>query len=288
MHKIKLRCERDITLEELLDENNISRKLRRNLKAKGQIKKDDKVLYMSYKLKEGDIVTLYVDEDNSDIVPVEMPLNIAYEDDDIIVIDKAYNLSVMSTMNMNEICLINGLQHYLLNKGISSKVHIINRLDRLTTGLMLVTKNRFSASILSDSLKKTLKRKYYAIVEGILDKKEEKITLPIAKESTMSVRRVVRNDGKEAITNYKVIKEFSNYSLLEIELLTGRTHQIRVTFSFIGHPLVGDKMYNNEFSEDELMLHSHYLEFVTPKTNKQIILDTNIPERFIYFINKNS
>ena len=85
---------------------------------------------MSYKLKEGDIVTLYVDEDNSDIMPVEMPLNIAYEDDDILVIDKAYGLSVMSTLNMNEICLINGIQHYLINKGISSKVHVINRLDR--------------------------------------------------------------------------------------------------------------------------------------------------------------
>ena len=286
MHKIKLRCDRDITLEELLDENNISRKLRRSLKAKGQIKKDDKVLYMSYKLKEGDIVTLYVEEDNSDIMPVEMPLNIAYEDDDVLVIDKDYNLSVMSTLNMNEICLINGIQHYLINKGISSKVHVINRLDRLTTGLMLVTKNRYSASILSDSLKKTLKRRYYAIVEGILDKKEGTITLPIAKESTMSVRRVVRNDGKEAITNYKVVKEFSNYSLLDIELFTGRTHQIRVTFSYIGHPLVGDKMYNNEFSTDELMLHSHYLEFVRPKNNELIKLETNIPNRFIDFINK--
>ena len=287
MHKIKLRCERDITLEELLDENNISRKLRRSLKAKGQIKKDDKVLYMSYKLKEGDIVTLYVDEDNSDIMPVEMPLNIAYEDDDILVIDKAYGLSVMSTLNMNEICLINGIQHYLINKGISSKVHVINRLDRLTTGLMLVTLNRYSASILSDSLKKTLKRRYYAIVEGIFDKKEGTITLPIAKESTMSVRRVVRNDGKEAITNYKVVKEFGNYSLLDIELLTGRTHQIRVTFAYIGHPLVGDKMYNNEFSEDELMLHSHYLEFVRPKNNELIQLETNLPQRFIDFIGKN-
>ena len=287
MHKIKLRCDRDITLEQLLDENNISRKLRRSLKAKGQIKKDDKVLYMSYKLKEGDIVTLYVDENNSDIMPVEMPLNIAYEDDDILVIDKAYGLSVMSTLNMNEICLINGIQHYLINKGISSKVHVINRLDRLTTGLMLVTLNRYSASILSDSLKKTLKRRYYAIVEGIFDKKEGTITLPIAKESTMSVRRVVRNDGKEAITNYKVVKEFGNYSLLDIELLTGRTHQIRVTFAYIGHPLVGDKMYNNEFSEDELMLHSHYLEFVRPKNNELIQLETNLPQRFIDFIGKN-
>lgn len=287
MHKIKLYCEKDITLKDLLDENNISRKLRRSLKAKGQIKKDNKVLYMSSLLKKGDIVTLYVDEDNSDIKPVEMPLNIKYESDDIMVIDKDYGISVMSTMNMNEICLINGVQDYLLKKGISSKVHLINRLDRLTTGLMLLTKNRFSASLMSDSLKKTLKRKYYAIVDGILDEKEGEIILPIVKESSMTVRRVVRNDGKESITRYKVIKEFDNASLLDIELLTGRTHQIRVTFSYIHHPLIGDKMYNYNPRYDELLLHSHYIEFIEPKTNELIKIETGIPERFNKFIKEN-
>ncbi|MCR5741332.1 MAG: RluA family pseudouridine synthase [Gammaproteobacteria bacterium] len=287
MHKIKLYCEKDITLKDLLDENNISRKLRRSLKAKGQIKKDNKVLYLSSLLKKGDIVTLYVDEDNSDIKPVEMPLNIKYESDDIMVIDKDYGISVMSTMNMNEICLINGVQDYLLKKGISSKVHLINRLDRLTTGLMLLTKNRFSASLMSDSLKKTLKRKYYAIVDGILDEKEGEIILPIVKESSMTVRRVVRNDGKESITRYKVIKEFDNASLLDIELLTGRTHQIRVTFSYIHHPLIGDKMYNYNPRYDELLLHSHYIEFIEPKTNELIKIETGIPERFNKFIKEN-
>jgi 23S rRNA pseudouridine1911/1915/1917 synthase len=286
MHKIKLRAEREMTLQELLDENKVSRKLRRSLKAKGQIKKDDKVLHMSSIIKEGDIVTLYVDEELSDIKPVEMPLKIAYEDDDVLVIDKDYGVSVMSTMNMNEICLINGIQHYLENMGIMSKVHVVNRLDRKTTGLMVVSKNRFSASLLSDSLKKTLKRKYYAIIYGHLEKKEDTITLSIAKESTMTVRRVVRNDGKEAITKYKVIKEYDNYSLLDIELLTGRTHQIRVTFSFLGHPLVGDEMYIGNPDKEELMLHSHYLEFIHPKTNEEIKLETGIPDRFTHFINK--
>ena len=285
MNKIKLRCEVDgQTLEELLDENNISRKLRRSLKAKGAIKKDDKVLYMSYKLKKGDIVTLYSDEDNSDIMPVEMPIKVMYEDENILVIDKDYNISCMSTMNRNEICLINGIQHYLLNKGIKSKVHLINRLDRLTTGLMLTSLNRYSASMMSDSLKETLIRKYYAIVHGHLTEKEGTIELKIAKENTMTVRRVIRNDGKIAITKYKVVKEFGDYSLLEIELLTGRTHQIRVTFSYIGHPLVGDKMYNYNAGDNELMLHSHYIEFINPKTNELIKLDTGLPDRFKEFI----
>lgn len=286
MKKIKIRASRDTTLEELLIENNISRKLRRSLKAQGAIKKDSKVLYMSYPLKEGDIVTLYLPDGESDIEPVEMPLNIVYEDDELIVLDKSNDISCMSTINMNEITLLNGLAYYFKKNNINTKVHMVNRLDRLTSGLMVVGKDRFSTSLLSSSLKQTLIRKYYAIVYGILDKKEDTITLKIAKENAMSVRRVVRNDGKEAITKYKVIKEFDNYSLLEIELLTGRTHQIRVTFAFLGYPLVGDKSYSIYEDIESLMLHSHYLEFVHPKTNELLKFDTLMPLRFKEFIER--
>ncbi len=284
MKKIKIRADRDISLENLLIENNISRKLRS--KAQGRIKKDSKVLYMSYMLKEGDIVTLYLEETKSDIEPIEMPLNIIYEDDELLVLDKPNNISCMSTLNMNEITLLNGLEYYFEKNNINDKVHMVNRLDRLTSGLMIVGKDRFSTSLLSLSLKKTLKRKYYAIVYGKFDKKEDEITLKIAKENEMSVRRVVRNDGKDAITRYKVIKEFSNYSLLEIELLTGRTHQIRVTFSFLGHPLVGDKSYSIYEDNEELMLHSYYLEFAHPKDNKIYNFDTGLPKRFKEFIER--
>lgn len=287
MKKVKIRASRDITLEDLLIENNISRKLRRSLKAQGRIKKDSKVLYMSYPLKEGDIVTLYLEDTKSDIEPVEMPLDIIFEDDELLVLNKPNNISCMSTLNMNEITLLNGLEYYFEKNNINDKVHMVNRLDRLTSGLMIVGKDRFSTSLLSSSLKKTLKRKYYAIVYGILDKKEDEITLKIAKENEMSVRRVVRNDGKEAITRYKVIKEFNNYSLLEIELLTGRTHQIRVTFSFLGHPLVGDKSYSIYEDKECLMLHSYYLEFIHPKDNKLYTFKTELPERFKDFINRN-
>lgn len=287
MYKIKLRCNRDMTVQELLDENHISRKLRRSLKASSNIKKDDKVLYMAKMMKKGDIITLYVQEPESDINPIEMPLNIVFEDDEVIVIDKPYGLSVMSTLNMHEITLLNGLSFYLKKNEISSKVHVVNRLDKKTTGLMAIAKDRLSASLLSDSLKDTLIRKYYAIVRGILPKKEDIITLNIAKENNISVRRVIRNDGKVSITSYKVIQEFQDYSLLEIELKTGRTHQIRVVFNFLGHPLVGDFFYSGILDNEELMLHSHYLEFVSPLTQEKIVLDTKIPERFKIFIQKN-
>lgn len=289
MKRVKYRAPRDMTVLELLEENGISRKIIKSLKAKGNIKKDEKIIYLSKMLDEGDFITLIFDDQESDMTPVDIPIKFAYKDDDMMVIDKQYGLSVMSTINLHEDTLLNALQYYLLSNNINSKIHIVNRLDRNTTGLMVVAFNRLAASFLNLSLKDTLKRRYYAIVKGILDKKEDTIINKIAKESEMTVRRCVRNDGKEAITKYKVVKEFGNYSLLDIELLTGRTHQIRVTFSSIDHPLVGDDLYDPEYREgEEMMLHSHYIEFLRPSDKKHMEIEIGISERQKEFIERNS
>ncbi len=290
MKKIKIRAGREMTVNELLIENNISSKIIKSLKAKGNILKDNKIIFLKETLKEGDFVTLIFPDEKSDMKPVKMDINIVYKDDNILIIDKAYGLSVMSTLNLNEDTLLNGIQAYLLENGLDSKIHIINRLDRNTTGLMVVALNRFSASMLSLSLKEDLKRRYYAIVKGRLNKKEGTIYNRIAKESNMTVRRCVRNDGKEAITKYKVVQEFDNYSLLDIELLTGRTHQIRVTFSEIGHPLYGDEMYDKDYVDGELMmLHSHYIEFINPSTKELQVIDiglSKLQKEFIESLSK--
>lgn len=284
MKKIEFVAKREMMVYELLKENNISTKLIKSMKAKGNILKDGKIIFLKEQIQEGDIITCFIEEEYSDIEPIEMPIEIAYEDEDLIVVNKQYGLPVMSTMNMHEITLLNGLSFYFQHKGIESKIHVVNRLDRNTTGLMIVSKNRYSAEALNRGLKDTLKRRYYAIVEGILSEKEGKIIVNIEKESEMTIRRVVRDSGKEAITTYKVIKEFSNYSLLDIELLTGRTHQIRVTFSYLGHPLVGEDFYKEDLDGYDLMLHSYYLEFVHPGTNDKEVLITELPIRFVNFI----
>ena len=289
MKRVKFRANRDMTVEELLKENGISRKIIKSLKAKGNIRKDEKIIYLSKMIDEGDFITLIFDDQESSMTPVDIPIKIAYKDDDMMVIDKDYGLSVMSTINLHEDTLLNALQYYLIKNNINSKIHIVNRLDRNTTGLMVVAFNRLAASFLNSSLKDTLKRRYYAIVKGILDEKEGIIKNKIVKESEMTVRRCVRNDGKDAITKYKVVKEFKNYSLLDIELLTGRTHQIRVTFSTLGYPLVGDDFYDPDYKDgEELMLHSHYIEFIRPSDKKYIELDTGISDRLQHFIDINS
>jgi len=276
-----------MTVEEVLKENGISRKIIKSLKAKGHILKDEKIIYLSKELKMNDFITLIFESQESTMDAVDMNIKVEYIDDDVLVIDKAYGVSSMSTMNLREDTLVNGIQYYLKENNIDAKVHMVNRLDRNTTGLMVVALNRLSASNLNASLKDTLKRKYYAIVKGILDEKEGRIINRIAKESNMTVRRCVRNDGKDAITNYKVVKEFNGYSLLDIELETGRTHQIRVTFAELNHPLVGDDFYDPDYIEgEELMLHSHYLEFIHPSTKKKIVLETGICDRQNKFIEK--
>lgn len=285
MKELKFRASRDMTVLELLNENNISSKIIKSLKAKGNILKDGKIIFLKESIKEGDFITLVFPDEKSDMNPVKMDIDVVYKDDNIMIINKAYGLSVMSTMNLKEDTLLNGIQAYLLENGLDSKIHIINRLDRNTTGLMAIALNRYSASMLSLDLKNNLKRKYYAIVKGILDQKEGTIINRIAKESNMTVRRCVRNDGKEAITNYKVVKEFNNYSLLDIELLTGRTHQIRVTFNEIGHPLVGDEMYDKDYiDKEEMMLHSHYIEFINPQTKEKQIIDIGLSKKQKDFI----
>lgn len=280
MKRIKFRATRDgMSVLEVLEENGLSHKIIKSLKAKGNIRKDEKIIYLKKELKENDFITLIFDDEESKIYPKDMNINIVYEDNEMLVINKDYGISVMSTMALKEDTLLNGIMYYLKENNIESKVHIINRLDRYTTGLMVVALNRFSASNLSLSLKNSLRRKYYAIVKGILDKKEDTISLKIAKESLISTRRCVRNDGKESITKYKVIKEIGNYSILDIELLTGRTHQIRVVFSFLNHPLLGDDLYDKDYNGEELMLHSYYLEFIHPIKKEKIVLDIGLSDR---------
>ncbi len=285
MKKVKFRAEKPMTVEELLVKNGISSKIIKSLKHKGNIQKDGKVIFLKKELDTNDFVTLIFDDEKSNMEAVEMPLSIKYQDDDMMVIDKQYGISVMSTINLHEITLLNGIQYYLNENNIASKIHVVNRLDRNTTGLMVIALNRVACSNLNSQLKDTLKRRYYAIIKGKLDIKEGTIVNKIAKESNMTVRRCVRNDGKEAITTYKVVKEFGDYSLLDIELLTGRTHQIRVTFANLLHPLVGDELYDPEYKDgDELMLHSHYLEFIRPKDSKHMVLETGMSDRQIEFI----
>jgi len=170
------------------------------------------------------------------------------------------------------------LGYYESNK-IPYTVHVVTRLDRDTSGLLLVAKHRYSHSLLAKAQKLgKIKRTYKAIVEGNLEKVQGTIDLPIGRKQGSIIEREVNESGKRAITKYKTIKKFSSHSFIEVELETGRTHQIRVHFSHIGHPLVGDDLYGgNRMNIDRQALHCYKLRFEHPFTKETIELESKLP-----------
>ncbi|HPW53683.1 MAG TPA: RluA family pseudouridine synthase [Erysipelotrichaceae bacterium] len=251
------------------------------------------IQFTDYILKESDVVEISLTEENdySQIIPVKLDFKIIYEDEDIIIIDKPANMTVHPSLKYFKESLENGLTYYFLTKNEDVVCHFINRLDKDTTGLLIVAKNRFSANILSQALlKKEIKREYLALVEGKLLNKSGSINAPIEREKEGSIIRTVDFEkGKQAITNYEVLSynPQTDVSLLKLELLTGRTHQIRVHMKYLGHPLVGDELYNKTCRQlKRQALHSCYLSFYHPISHKPLSFKSEMPTDFTTLLNK--
>ena len=235
-------------------------------------------VFLNTPLKAGDILRINYCEDSSspNIVPVKLDFTIVYEDEDIMVVDKPADMPVHPAINNFDNTLANAIAYYFMEKGESFVFRSINRLDRNTSGLLIIAKHRLSGAILSDFMKKRrIHREYLALAKGHFDDKSGTINLPIGRVNDSIIERFVDfENGEHAVTHYEVIKEFladSEFkeacSLLRIHLDTGRTHQIRVHLSHIGHPLLGDTMYNKEPGIlKRQALHSHILKFNHPIT----------------------
>ena len=229
----------------------------------------------------GDTVSVLIDfeEDNSNIVASNIPLNIIYEDDYLLVINKSANIAVHPSILHFDNSLSNGVKFYFDKLGLKKKIRIVNRLDRNTSGIIVFAKNEYIQECLIKQMKtKELKKEYLAIVEGILESKSDTLTFPIARKEGSIIERTVSSDGDSAITHYDIVKEFNNLSLVHITLGTGRTHQIRVHFSYIGHPILGDTLYGRP-SEliNRQALHSYKLTFTHPVTKKVLSLEAPLP-----------
>ncbi len=221
-------------------------------------------------VNNGDTVEIYLEEERSEgIPPMDIPLRILYEDDDILAVDKPTNMPTHPSKGNNLPTLANAVMGYY---GGNFVFRSVNRLDRDTSGIVIIAKNRMSAYALSDSMKKGLwKKKYNALVEGVPNPIEATIDAPIERIEEGNIKRTVREDGKRAITKYKVVENYDDSSLCEITLLTGRTHQIRVHMSHIGHPLVSDFLYGNE-SQKEYFLRCVEIQFPHPKSKETLII----------------
>ena len=221
-------------------------------------------------VNEGDRIEIYLEEEKSDgIPPMDIPIKVIYEDDELIAIDKPTNMPTHPSKGNNLPTLANAVMGYF---GGDFVFRSVNRLDRDTSGIVIIAKNKISASALSSSMKKGLwSKKYHALVVGCPSPKEATIDAPIERVEEGNIKRMVRADGKRAITKYKVIEEYTDNSLCEIVLLTGRTHQIRVHMAHIGHPLVSDFLYG-EKCDKEYYLRCKEITLPHPKTNNTITI----------------
>ena len=235
-------------------------------------------------LKEGDrlVVTVPEVESGENIIRTEMDLDILYEDEDILVINKPAGMPVHPSMGNYENTLANGIAWYFSQKGEDFVYRCINRLDRDTTGALILAKNPLSAAVLSVQMKRRqIRRTYLALVDGVLPESGV-VDAPIARmEGSVITREVNFETGESAVTHYERLAVGRYYSLAELHLETGRTHQIRVHMKYIGHPLPGDYLYHPDYRRIQRQpLHSFQLEFTHPITKEPMLFTAPIPEDF--------
>ena len=253
---------------------------------------------LSYSLKLNDIVIIeskenFIKEDSEEEPkPENIPLSIIYEDKYLLVINKQANMSVHCSVSEMSGTLVNGLLYHIKDfdfTGNKNRAGIIHRLDKDTSGLIIIGKNANIVSSIQEQFKKrTIKKIYHAILVGILKENFLEINLPIGRHSLYRKKMTVREDGKEALTYIKVLKRFKNHTLAEINLKTGRTHQIRVHSSYKGFPIAGDKIYSKSFSKYKgLMLLSKEIEFMHPITKDKMNFEIDYPEYFKNFLHSN-
>lgn len=274
----------------------LSSRLIRGASIDKRILVNDIAVKMNYVLKEDDkIVINLMKKESQNIDPENIPLDIVYEDKDIIVINKRPNMVVHPTKRYQSGTLANGLLYYFKETKQDCIVRLVSRLDMDTSGLIIVAKNQYAHMELSKEMQENnVEKRYLALVHGNLQQKEGTIDLPIYRpEEEGAIRRVIDERGQRSITHYKVVESFKDSDLVECLLETGRTHQIRVHLKALGHPIYGDTLYGEE-DDNQLIkrqaLHAYGLNFKSPRTKEKLELRASLPDDILNLINtiKNS
>lgn len=229
-----------------------------------------------------DVITVNLDfeEESENIVATQIPLEIIFEDDSFLILNKPAGIAVHPSILHYKDSLSNGIKFYFDSIGLKRKIRPVNRLDLNTSGLIIFAKNEYVQECLIQQMNnKIFKKEYLAIVQGYFTDTNGTINLPIARKENSIIERCISSDGQKAITDYCVLKELDNCSLVKCSLKTGRTHQIRVHMSAIGHPLLGDSLYGvNSPLINRQALHSYRICFIHPISNKILEFVCELPE----------
>ena len=273
----------------------LSRTMIQKLIEDGEVLVNGQEKKISYKTKQGDVIEIHIPEAKEiNLKAQNIPLDVVYEDSDIIVVNKPKGMVVHPANGNPDGTLVNAVMTLCKCSlsGIGGEIRpgIVHRLDKDTSGLIIVAKNDTAHINLSKQIKdRQVKKIYIALVRGNVGENEATINMPIGRSTKDRKKMAVRKDGKEAVTHFKVLKRYGKYTLLELKIDTGRTHQIRVHMAEIGHPVVGDMIYSNgknEFGVEGQMLHAKSLDFKHPITGKQIHLEAKLPKYFEEILNK--
>ena len=267
----------------------ISDRLLLRLKKNNKILVNGNVANINSALSFNDLVEVLLDfeEDNSNIIPVKMDLNILYEDDALLIINKPAGIPVHPSMDHFTDSLSNGVRYYFDSINLKKKIRPVNRLDKNTSGIVIFAKNEYIQECLVRQMKTdTFEKEYIAICEGKFEREEGVINAPICRKENSIIERCVNENGDTAITEYKVLKydETNNYSIVKCNLKTGRTHQIRVHLSYIRHPILGDTLYGNPSNLiDRQALHSYRVKFIHPISREEVTFIAELPSDMQFF-----
>lgn len=258
----------------------------------GHVKVNDQPVKPKYKLAVGDVVTIEPEKPKKiDLVPENIPLDIVYEDDDVIVVNKPQGMVVHPAPGHPDHTLVNALLYHSPLSTINGEFRpgIVHRIDKDTSGLLMVAKNDMAHRSLAAQLKaKTNEREYVALVHGVIKEEQGTIDAPLGRSPKDRKKQAVVADGRHAVTHFKVLKRYQHYTLVSCRLETGRTHQIRVHMKYIGHPLAGDPLYGprKTLPGNGQYLHARLLGFKHPRTGKQLTFTAPLPSYFQKMLDK--
>ena len=271
---------------------NMSDRFILKLKSSNSIYINDVSVFINYKIQVNDILTIIENskEDSSNIVPnSNIKLNILYEDDFLLIVDKPSNLPVHPSILHYEDSLSNAVKYHFDKIDLYKKIRPVNRLDKDTSGIVIFAKNEYIQECLVKQMKQNVfKKKYLAVLSGILEKDSGTISAPIARKNDSIIEREIREDGDLAISHFKVLERFNNMTLVEYTLETGRTHQLRVHSKYIGHPIVGDSLYGLQSPLiSRQALHAYEVSFVHPINKEKMLIHSNLPDDIKRLVNAN-
>ena len=276
-------------------DTDITRTSAQRLIEDGNILVNGKNAKVSYKIQENDKISVEIPEPKQiELKAQDIPIEIIYEDSDIIVVNKPKGMVVHPANGNPDGTLVNAIMAICKDSlsGIGGEIRpgIVHRIDKDTSGLLIVAKNDNAHVKMSEQIKNhEVKKTYIALVRGVLKKNEATIDMPIGRSTSDRKKMAVNKNGKNAITHIKVLKRFDKYTLLQVNIETGRTHQIRVHLSHIGYPIVGDYTYSNGKNEFDVVgqcLHAQKLEFKHPITQKDMCLEAELPQYFKDILDK--